>query len=65
MTKENQNLKEKMDRLRQVKDVVYCSQLLKDEENSPINDIIQLVKENPNDYSLGSAVREYFNDLDL
>jgi hypothetical protein len=54
-----------MDRLRQVKDVVYCSQLLKDEENSPINDIIQLVKENPNDYSLGSAVREYFNDLDL
>ena len=65
MTKENQNLKEKMDRLRQVKDVVYCSQLLKDEKNSPINDIIQLVKENPNDYSLGSAVREYFNDLDL
>ena len=65
MTKENQNLKEKMDRLRQVKDVVYCSELLKEGKDNPINDIIQLVKENPNDYSLGSAVREYFNDLDL
>ena len=63
MTKENQNLKEKMDQLRQVKDTVYCVELLN--KNNPINDIIRLVKDNPNDYSLGSAIRKYFNDLDL
>lgn len=53
----NKELKERMNKLRQVKDVVYSNQ----ESNCfNITETLKImVKENPNDYDLGKVVREF------
>lgn len=51
-------LKEKMNELRQVKDVVYVN----DEINCSnfLEQIKKMIKENPNNYDLGEVVRKFY-----
>ena len=56
MSKEKK-LKEKMDKLRQVKDVVFSSDIHYVSLSDKINLII---KENPNDYDLGGSIRKFY-----
>lgn len=51
-------LKEKMNQLRQVKDVVYVND--KTNCSNFLEEIKKMVIENPNNYDLGSAVRKFY-----
>lgn len=52
-------LQEKMNKLRQVKDVVFTNKIT-DKCVFNLKEIEQLIKENPNDYDLGAKVREFY-----
>ena len=61
-------IKERMGRLRQTKDSVYTPPIshFKFTEDSVRFDsefIVKLIKENPNDASLGELIRNYYNIL--
>lgn len=52
-------LREKMNKLRQVKDSVYSNEK---EKNCLFNlkDIEKLINEHPNDYDLGNKIRQFY-----